>query len=33
MDQNSLAIILNRFREPGILNSEPLGRVLINQMD
>ena len=33
MDPNSLAIISNRFREPGILNIEPLDHVFTNQMD
>ena len=33
MDLNSLAIISNRFWEPGILNIEPLVCIVINQMD
>ena len=33
MEPNSLAIISNRFREPRILNIEPLVRIFTNQMD
>ena len=33
MHPNSQTIISNRFREPGILNIEPLVRIFSNQMD
>ena len=33
MNLNSLAIVSNRFREPGILNVEPLVRIFTDQMD
>ena len=33
MHLNSQTIISNRFREPGILNIEPLVRIFSNQMD
>ena len=33
MHPNSQTIISDRFREPGILNIEPLVRIFSNQMD
>ena len=33
MHPNSQTIISNRFREPGILNIEPLVRIFSSQMD
>ena len=33
MNPNSLAIILNDFQEPGILNIESFVNIFINQMD